>query len=165
MVVGMRPVGLRPFSLRRMGSEMDIKALVDRFLGWKLPADFSPDAGISFTPHKHQLDGVWAWPEGTNLFSREQATKMVEYIMNVSQEDRNMSDTRTQRLMQIADDLESEGNYTAAASVRRATIQRDELVRASEPFTKISETAAYSFGEITTNDVIRLRSAADLHEK
>ena len=139
--------------------------MVDRFLGWKLPKDFSPDAGISFTPHKYQLDGTWAWPEGTNLFSREQATEMVEYMMNVSQKDIDMSDIRTQRLMQIADDLESEGNYTAATSIRRVTMQRDELAKASEPFTKITETAEYSFGQVTTNDVLRLRAAAALHDK
>lgn len=27
-----------------------IKHMVDRFLGWKLPESFSPDAGISFEP-------------------------------------------------------------------------------------------------------------------
>jgi hypothetical protein len=29
-----------------------IDQMVDRFLSWKLPKDFSPDAGISFKPTK-----------------------------------------------------------------------------------------------------------------
>jgi hypothetical protein len=28
-----------------------IKESVNRFLGWKLPADFAPDAGITFKPN------------------------------------------------------------------------------------------------------------------
>lgn len=28
----------------------DIERLVDQFLAWKLPGDFSPDAGITFNP-------------------------------------------------------------------------------------------------------------------
>ena len=60
-----------------------IKQAVDRFLGWKLPADFSPDAGISFKrefnehteyPMKHE-------PIGTNLFTATQATEMVRYML------------------------------------------------------------------------------------
>lgn len=59
------------------------KLMVDRFLGWKLPEDFQPDAGISFKPNynedtqyenKHQ-------PVGTNLFTATQATEMVKYML------------------------------------------------------------------------------------
>ncbi len=58
-----------------------IKAMVDKFLSWKLPNDFHPDAGISFRvdynentqwPMKHE-------PLGTNLFHAEQAMQMFEY--------------------------------------------------------------------------------------
>lgn len=47
-------------------------AMVDAFLSWKLPKDFSPDAGVSFDPPSNELH----WPIGTNLFTAEQATKM-----------------------------------------------------------------------------------------
>lgn len=61
-----------------------IKRMVDRFLAWKLPADFAPDAGISFKaefnehtdhPMKHQ-------PSGTNLLTADQARKMVEFLLS-----------------------------------------------------------------------------------
>ena len=60
-----------------------IKQITNRFLGWKLPEDFSPDAGISFKsdfnentkyPMKHK-------PVGTNLFNYSQAENMVKYIL------------------------------------------------------------------------------------
>ena len=60
-----------------------IKRMVDRFLGWKLPENFNPDCGISFkkdfnenTPHpmKHE-------PTGTNLFDASQAEEMIRYML------------------------------------------------------------------------------------
>jgi hypothetical protein len=55
----------------------DVKAAVDRFLGWKLPQDFAPDAGISFTPSTHPL----GWPVGTNLLSADQAKEMFTHCL------------------------------------------------------------------------------------
>src|SRR6185437_14700361 len=60
-----------------------IKYMADRFLGWRLPENFSPDAGISFTakytsggyPMKHE-------PSGTNLFDADQAEEMVRYMID-----------------------------------------------------------------------------------
>ena len=58
-----------------------IKAMADKFLSWRLPKDFYPDAGISFKadynentsyPRKHE-------PLGTNLFHAEQAIQMFEH--------------------------------------------------------------------------------------
>lgn len=49
-------------------------AMVDRFLGWKLPRDFAPDAGISFK------EGA-LWPSGTNLMHAGQAKEMLEYVV------------------------------------------------------------------------------------
>jgi hypothetical protein len=65
-----------------------IKHMVNRFLGWRLPEDFSPDAGISFKPeynveynaargkqpHRHE-------PVGTNLLDAAQAEAMVRYMI------------------------------------------------------------------------------------
>jgi hypothetical protein len=62
-----------------------IDKMVDRFLGWKLPKDFGPDAGISFTPTKphdgDELGNSW-WPVGTNLLTADQARQMFEHCMD-----------------------------------------------------------------------------------
>lgn len=60
-------------------NEAQIKHMVDRFLGWKLPADFKPDAGISYTP----THGAWSSPvSGTNLFDADQARAMVLHMVD-----------------------------------------------------------------------------------
>ncbi len=58
-----------------------IKALVNSFLSWKLPARFSPDGGIKFTllPHLHDTH---QWPIGTHLFTADQAEEMIKHILN-----------------------------------------------------------------------------------
>lgn len=58
-----------------------ISAMVDRFLGWKLPKTFGPDAGISFNPTELQKSGVHPWPIGTNLLSATEAREMIEHIV------------------------------------------------------------------------------------
>lgn len=62
-----------------------IKQMVDRFLSWKLPEHFSPDAGILFKPTKpyegDEYGNSW-WPIGTNLFSAEQAEAMVRHMLD-----------------------------------------------------------------------------------
>lgn len=64
-------------------TDAQIKHMVDRFLGWRLPENFTPDCGISFKascnentayPSKHE-------PTGTNLFSATQAEAMVRYMI------------------------------------------------------------------------------------
>lgn len=54
-----------------------IDKMVDRFLCWRLPDAFGPDAGIAFTPPKNP---DW-WPVGTNLLTAEQAKAMFEHCM------------------------------------------------------------------------------------
>lgn len=68
-------------------TDEQIKYMVNRFLGWRLPENFTPDAGVSFNPEynieynatrgkppaRHQ-------PSGTNLFDASQAEAMVRYI-------------------------------------------------------------------------------------
>jgi hypothetical protein len=60
-----------------------IKHMVDRFLIWKLPENFSPDAGISFkkTFNEHTAYPMKHEPMGTNLFDAQQATEMVRYMI------------------------------------------------------------------------------------
>ena len=63
----------------------DVKEMVNRFLSWRLPADFYPDGGISFV---HVTDPAWThnnWPTGTNLFHAGQAEQMVRYMLDAPQ--------------------------------------------------------------------------------
>lgn len=64
-------------------TEDQIKHMVSRFLGWKLPENFRPDGGVSFErdynqntpwPAKHE-------PSGTNLFDATQAKAMVKHML------------------------------------------------------------------------------------
>ena len=62
--------------------------MVNRFLGWKLPEDFHPDCGISFTPHfnvewnaKQGKPPQRYEPVGTNLFTAGQARAMLEHVL------------------------------------------------------------------------------------
>lgn len=66
------------WQIRAELEEERFKAMVDAFLSWKLPTDFSPDCGISFAPlGKPHPDALWEpWPTGTNLFTAEQAAQM-----------------------------------------------------------------------------------------
>lgn len=66
-----------------MKSEEQIKHMVDRFLGWKLPENFNPDAGINFkaTFNEHTAHPMKHKPSGTNLFDATQADAMVRYMV------------------------------------------------------------------------------------
>lgn len=59
--------------------------MVSRFLGWKLPKDFSPDCGISFkseSDYDHPQFGRTKFePTGTNLFHAGQAKAMLEHVL------------------------------------------------------------------------------------
>ena len=64
-------------------TDEQIKHMVNRFLGWKLPENFAPDGGISFkatfndgTPYQMKHN-----PSGTNLFDATQAEKMVRFMV------------------------------------------------------------------------------------
>jgi hypothetical protein len=56
--------------------------MVDLFLSWRLPSDFRPDGGISFTERPLHEN----WPTGTNLFTSSQARKMIEYLLSVPED-------------------------------------------------------------------------------
>lgn len=60
-----------------------IKYMVDRFLGWKLPENFAPDAGISFKAayNEHTAHPAKHNPSGTNLFDSTQAEAMVRHMV------------------------------------------------------------------------------------
>lgn len=65
-------------------TEAQIKYMVDRFLRWKLPKNFNPDAGISFKAafNEHTAHPMKHEPIGTNLFDVEQATVMVRHMLD-----------------------------------------------------------------------------------
>lgn len=63
-------------------TDEQIKHMVDRFLGWKLPKTLAPDGGIKFEKFvngQERSDG-W-WPTGTNFLDASQATEMVRYML------------------------------------------------------------------------------------
>ncbi len=65
-----------------------IKHMVERFLAWKLPENFSPDGGIKFEP-EFNVEYMAAQgkppmrhePTGTNLFDYTQAKAMVRHMI------------------------------------------------------------------------------------
>ena len=81
---------------------IDVNKMVDRFLGWKLPDDFSPDCGISFKKEVSWPNHVY--PIGTNLFNATQAKAMFEYCIHY-QSDFNLEYTakRIRRLLNVMD--------------------------------------------------------------
>jgi hypothetical protein len=69
-------------------TDQQIKHMVNRFLGWRLPEHFSPDAGISFKPEYNVEYNASRGkppsryePIGTNLFDASQAEAMVRYMV------------------------------------------------------------------------------------
>lgn len=65
-----------------MVTEDQIKAMVSRFLAWKLPGSFAPDGGITFV-QTHIVDNhVHVYePSGTNVFDAVQAEEMIRHMM------------------------------------------------------------------------------------
>lgn len=64
-------------------TEDQIKHMAERFLQWKLPANFNPDAGISFTP-EYNVGTAYPMrhePYGTNLWGYEDAVAMVRHMV------------------------------------------------------------------------------------
>lgn len=67
---------------------MQIQHMVNRFLQWKLPANFMPDGGISFAPEFNKEFNARTGqppqrhePSGTNLFDADQAAAMVAFMI------------------------------------------------------------------------------------
>lgn len=52
------------------------KFLTNQFLGYKLPKNFNPDAGVKFTPLSYHDYEKGAWISGTNLLDHSQAKEM-----------------------------------------------------------------------------------------
>ncbi len=65
-------------------TDQQIKHMVDRFLTWRLPADFDPDGGISFEPTYKGINNIpiKREPVGTNLLTAAQAEAMVRHMLD-----------------------------------------------------------------------------------
>jgi hypothetical protein len=66
-------------------TEEQIKHMVNRFLAWRLPADFRPDGGVEFDPDgAKKLDprNLRYEPCGTNLLDATQAEAMVRHMVD-----------------------------------------------------------------------------------
>jgi hypothetical protein len=65
-------------------NDEQIKYMVDRFLEWRLPENFNPDAGISFKPNFNEYTAhpMKHEPTGTNLLDATQAEEMVRYLID-----------------------------------------------------------------------------------
>lgn len=57
-----------------------IKHMVDRFLNWRLPANFTPDNGITAVRPNYHPNVQWE-PMGTNLLDATQADAMVRHMI------------------------------------------------------------------------------------
>lgn len=78
--------------------EAQIKHMVDRFLGWRLPEDFNPDGGVSFkrTFNDHLPQPMKNQPIGTNLLDANQAEAMVRYMIEgLPREEPNFDELET----------------------------------------------------------------------
>ena len=62
-----------------------IDEMTSRFLQWKLPTDFDPDGGITFSK-EHLHPSPAHWPCGTNLLTYRQAEQMVRFMLNQPEE-------------------------------------------------------------------------------
>jgi hypothetical protein len=78
------PVLPEPAPLEKNMTDKQISYMVARFLQWRLPENFNPDAGISFKPNfnEHTAYPMKHEPVGTNLFDATQAEAMVRYLID-----------------------------------------------------------------------------------
>lgn len=69
-------------------NDEQIRHMVNRFLGWRLPENFRPDGGISFNPYYNiEYNAARGKPParhepcGTNLLDDTQAEAMIRYLV------------------------------------------------------------------------------------
>lgn len=96
----------------------DVSEMVNRFLAWKLPKSFCPDAGITFKPYYNE-NTPWPMkhePTGTNLFNAVEAKAMFEYCLQGSppteaQRDEQELFERGFKLLGVSLELNELGDY------------------------------------------------------
>lgn len=116
-----------------------IKESVSRFLGWKLPADFAPDAGITFKPNANpdsQIELQYKHePTGTNLFNDPQATAMLTHVCK----------PLTDRIVELGD----ESNHLRAVTKTAKSFLKDGEVKMVAFITELEAQLAGAEAEIT----------------
>jgi hypothetical protein len=100
----------QPAAVEGCAPWIDMDEMVNRFLCWKLPEDFYPDAGVTFNPTELQKIGTHPWPTGTNLLHAVQARAMLEYVLQ-GQPVETMADMKAKA--QEYDGLLAEGYVSA----------------------------------------------------
>lgn len=107
------------------GSKTQVDQMVDRFLGWKLPADFAPDAGITFKPQANPGSPIEFQythkPVGTNLFTADQARGMFEHCIG-----------DLDAVCRIAELEEEVAHLRAVAKVAVSFLNGDEVLLAKQ---------------------------------
>lgn len=64
-------------------TDEQIRTMVNRFLSWRLPANFAPDGGITFKAEYNNgtEQGGRHEPTGTNLLDARQSEAMIRHIL------------------------------------------------------------------------------------
>lgn len=99
-------------------NEKQIKHLVERFLGWKLPKNFNPDCGISYKPLSNSE------PSGTSLFDYKQAEDMVKHMVE------GLESTPAQaEAIKALEFYADEANWQAAMGLPKARSDQGDIAR------------------------------------
>ena len=101
-----------------------IKHMVDRFLWWRLPENFSPDCGIQFDADAAKnLDprNLRYEPVGTNLFDATQADAMVRHMIDGMPENPPVDDAaaKLRRVEAFLNSMQYENDVVMVGNVRR----------------------------------------------
>jgi hypothetical protein len=90
-IVAEKDAEIEQLKMEKRMTDEQIKYMVDRFLGWKLPSNFNPDGGISFktTFNDHLPQPMKNEPVGTNLLDAMQADAMVRHMVTRLPRSRN----------------------------------------------------------------------------
>lgn len=104
-----------------------IRAMVDRFLGWRLPKDFAPDCHISFKLPDPTLNPNPSWPTGTNLLTADQAERMFESILTSVADD--ASRWRYARMLGFVNDAQWETIERSRGEPQPVTAAEEERSR------------------------------------
>lgn len=116
-----------------------IRRMVDRFLTWKLPRNFSPDGYVSF--NSTGAKNNFFWPVGTNILTAEQAKEMFMYALDYTK-DNVIGEIEAERYRQIYeegytfshDDEHDRGEIAIAAACYSMTPRERHAILAYWPW-------------------------------
>ena len=126
-----------------------IKHMVERFLCWKLPRDFHPDAGIKFEPGfnveynaKHGRPPQRHEPTGTNLFNYTQAVEMVRHMVAEISENPHPSPDYIAGIVEGRAMAAPQDHWTVQAAIRAARA----LIAAGDALSAAAQTSGGTAG-------------------